>query len=105
MLFNKRLELVKEFHEWAQNANKDIRVGQIDENDFGTFIAFLEIKGLINEKAVVINDFIERVKKYYTSEKISPLYDKKHPYGKHTLIPSLFSILDKIGDDIVKGEK
>lgn len=50
MLFSQRIQLVREFHEWAQNANKDIRGGQVNENDFGTFLAFLEIKGLIKEK-------------------------------------------------------
>lgn len=52
-------------------------------------------------KSFLIADFIERVKEYYTSEKYQPMYDEKHPYGKHTLIPALFAILDEIGDKIV----
>lgn len=50
MLFSQRQKVVKEFHEWAENANKDIKGGKVDENDLGNFVAFLQIKGYINDK-------------------------------------------------------
>lgn len=52
MLFSQRQRIVKEFQEWARNANKQIKGGKVDEKDLGTFLAFLEIKDYINEKEV-----------------------------------------------------
>lgn len=47
MLFSKKRELLKEFHEWARKESKSLNA-KIDENNMCNFITFLEGKGLIN---------------------------------------------------------